>query len=527
MSFVAGGLFVSHTDAKVPALMQSAAATLQSTGTQLAQVTGAQTIPIAAAVPRGIPPGIPTQQGQPFSFANLVEAVSPGVVTVVTDRQEQANAMTLPDNLPEQFRDFFRQFGQGQGPGGQGQGQPQMRRARAMGSGFIVEANGYIVTNNHVIDDATKVSVRLPDGREFDAKVVGKDAETDVALLKVDGVNNLPTVAFGDDSKLRVGDWVVAVGNPFGLGGTVTAGIVSSIGRDIGSSTFTDYLQIDASINQGNSGGPTFDLTGRVVGVNSAIFSPTGGSVGIGFAIPASTVQAVIEQLKANGTVARGWLGVSIQNLTPDMASGIGMPDAKGAIVADVVNDSPAQRAGFQQGDVVLAINGANVEDSRDLTRRVAAVPAGERANFAVVRDGARRNIAVTIERRPDMQQMAGIREAPQRGGAPAQPPLRENSTTSLGMTLVPLSAAGRQQYNLEAGVNGVLVTEVDPNSEAAEKGFGAGDVIVAIGGKPVSTPTDVTRGIADARAAGRENVLILLADQRGAERFVALKVNG
>jgi serine protease Do len=522
LSFVAGGLFVSHTDAKVPALMQGAAATVQSGGTRLAQAAGAQAIPIAAAVPRGIPPGIPMQQGQPFSFANLVETVSPAVVTVISDRQETASTMTLPDNLPEQFRDFFRQFGQGQGPNGQ----PQTRRARAAGSGFIVDPNGYIVTNNHVIDDATQIEIRMPDGREFTAKVVGQDSETDVALLKVDGVNNLPTVAFGDDTKLRVGDWVVAVGNPFGLGGTVTAGIVSSLGRDIGSSTFTDYIQIDAPINQGNSGGPTFDLTGRVVGVNSAIFSPTGGSVGIGFAIPASTVQTVIEQLKANGTVARGWLGVSIQNLTPDIASSIGIPDAKGAIVAAVVDNSPAQRAGFQQGDVILRINGMTVEDSRDLTRRVASVPAGSRANFDIVRpDGSRRTVTATIDKR-DPQVVAGMRETPPRGGAQPPPQLRENSTSTLGMSLMPLTPANRQQHNLEDTVNGVLVAQVDPNSEAAEKGFGEGDVIVAVGGRPVRTPAEVTQGIAAARAAGRDNVLILLADQRNGERFVALKVD-
>jgi serine protease Do len=518
MSFVAGGLVVSNSDAKVPALMQSAASTIQSAGAQFAQLT-----PAATAVPRGIPPGIPMQMGQPFSFANLVETVSPAVVTVVADRQEQRNAMTLPENIPEQFREFFRQFGQGQGQGQEG---PQMRRARAAGSGFIVESNGFVVTNNHVIDDATKVSIQLPDGREFEARVIGTDAETDVALLKVDGVNDLPTVAFGDDTRLRVGDWVVAVGNPFGLGGTVTAGIVSSLGRDIGqNSTFTDYIQIDAPINQGNSGGPTFDLTGRVVGVNSAIFSPTGGSVGIGFAIPASTVRTVIEQLKANGSVSRGWLGVSIQNLDEGMAASIGMPDAKGAIVADVQADSPALRAGFQQGDIVLAINGQTVEDSRDLTRRVAAVPVGQRATFNVVRpDGTRRTVTATIERR-DLERMAGVRETPR--PAPQQPPLRQQSTDTLGMSLVPLDAAGRQQYDVEMSVNGVLVTEVDPASEAAEKGFGAGDVIVAIGGRQVATPQDVTQAIAAARTARRESVLILLADRRTGERFVALKVTG
>ena len=509
VAFVAGGLFVSNTDARVRGEL------MQSSGIQQIQAAA------PARVVPAVPPRIPLQGNTPFSFADLVQSVSPAVVTVITDRQEQANA--LPDGLPEAFRDFFRQYG-GQGRGGNEP--PQTRRARAMGSGFIIEPNGYIVTNHHVVADATKISVRLPDDREFQAKVVGSDSETDVALLKVDGVNNLPVLAFGDDSRLRVGDWVVAVGNPFGLAGTVTAGIVSSLGRDIGqNSTFTDYIQIDAPINQGNSGGPTLDLTGRVVGVNSAIFSPTGGSVGIGFAIPASTVQGVIQQLKTSGAVARGWLGVSIQNLTPDMASSIGVPDAKGAIVAQVVENSPAQRAGFQQGDVVLAINGTNVTDSRDLTRRVAAVRAGDRANFTIVRDGMRRQITATIDKR-DLEQLAGMREQT-RPGAPVNPQLRQNSTTSLGMSLVPLTAAGRQQYRLEDEVNGVLVTEVDPNSEAAEKGFAAGDVIVSVSNRQVRTPADITRAVADARAAGRDSVLLLVADSQAGERFVALKVAG
>src|SRR5262245_3870468 len=298
----------------------------------------------AAVTPRATPPRL-LEQGMPFSFADLVEQVSPAVVTIMVEREQQGRQIPGMDNIPAPFRDLFKQFGPdnaqhqgggGGGGGGRGRG-PQMFRSQAMGSGFIIDASGFIVTNNHVVDGANKISAKLPNGREFTAKLVGADEATDVALLKVDGVNDLPTVAFGDDRRVRVGDWVVAVGNPFGLGGTVTAGIVSSIGRDIGSGNYVDFIQIDAPINQGNSGGPTFDLSGRVIGVNSAIFSPSGGSVGIGFAIPASTVKSVVDQLKSSGAVTRGWLGVQIQNLSPDLASSLGVANEKGAIVANVI----------------------------------------------------------------------------------------------------------------------------------------------------------------------------------------------
>jgi serine protease Do len=367
------------------------------------------------------------------------------------------------------------------------------------------------VTNNHVVDNARKITVKLNDGREFEAKLVGSDSDTDVALLKVEA-SGLPTVALGDDRRLRVGDWVVAVGNPFNLGGTVTAGIVSSIGRDIGNGPYTDYIQIDAPINRGNSGGPTFDISGRVVGMNTAIFSPSGGSVGIGFAVPASTIKAIADELKTSGSISRGWLGVQIQDFTPELASSVGMKDQKGAMVASVVDGSPAARAGFEQGDVVVALNGTEVTDSKVLTRQVASIHAGDKATFTVLRNGARHTITATIEKR-DADRMASAEQAPfaQQG--------------SLGLSLSPMNPAVRQQYELGNNVNGVVVSGVDPDSEAARKGIAAGDVIKRVGQQDVKMPSDVVRVVEDARKAGRDSVLMLVANEQG-DRFVALRVS-
>jgi len=392
-----------------------------------------------------------------------------------------------------------------------------------MGSGFIIDPTGFIVTNNHVIEEGKKISVKLPSGKEYQAHLVGADKDTDVALIKVDGVTDMPIVALGDDRRLRVGDWVVAVGNPFGLGGTVTAGIVSSIGRDIGNGPYTDYIQIDAPINQGNSGGPTFDLSGRVVGMNTAIFSPSGGSVGIGFAIPASVVKAIVDQLKDHGNVSRGWLGVQIQNLTPDMAASLGVGNAKGAIVAGVVDDSPAAKAGFKQGDVIISLNGSDIDDNRDLTRKVASLRAGQKADFSILREGQKRQIAAVIAKRDDQQLASADRPAtpnrPERGRAN-----RQASTTSLGMELMPLTSETREQFNVDGKVTGVVVSSVDPNSEAADKGFRPGDVIVGIGNKTVRTPDDIEQGVADAKKSGRETVLLLVSGDQG-QHYVALKV--
>ena len=492
IGFVSGGVVFSHAAPSAPGALS-------------------KTVPAPSA--KFVP------ESHQFSFADLVERVSPAVVSIEVDMVQRAQNSAMPQ-IPAPFRDFFKDFdgdgsqGRGfQGPQGRrGAPGPQTFRAQAAGSGFIIESNGYVVTNNHVVENARKITVKLSSGRELEARLIGSDKDTDIALLKVEATG-LPTVALGDNRQLRVGDWVVAVGNPFNLGNTVTAGIVSSMGRDIGNGPYTDYIQIDAPINRGNSGGPTFDITGRVVGMNTAIFSPSGGSVGIGFAVPATTIKAVVDELKASGSISRGWLGVQIQDFTPELASSVGMKDQKGAMVASVVDGSPAARAGFMQGDVVVGLNGAAIADSKELTRHVATIHAGERASFTVMRNGERRTLNATIEKR-DADRLASADNPSSRSAEP----------DALGMSLMPLNPGLRQQYELGSNANGVVVGSVDPDSEAARKGINEGDLIKRVGSQNVRAPSDVARAVEAARNAGRDTVLMLVQNGQG-DRFVALKV--
>jgi serine protease Do len=451
------------------------------------------------------------ESGMPFSFADLVERVGPAVVSVTAEQvQTVSDQVGLPDNIPDPFRELFKQFNQGR---------PLVQKAMSMGSGFIIDKSGLIVTNNHVIDGAKKIKVKLSDGRSFDARLIGTDPATDVSLIKIQSDKPLPTVEFGNDRQLRVGDWVVAVGNPFGLSNTVTAGIVSSIGRDLGGTNqpYTDFIQIDAPINRGNSGGPTFDLRGQVVGMNSMIFSPSGGSIGIGFAIPASTVREVVAQLEAHGRVARGWLGVQIQSVTPEVAASLGIADPKGAIVASVVPDSPAAKAGLRQGDVITAVNGKVIEDSQGLTRRVATLPAGTTASFTVVREGSSRTVKVTIGHRKDEQVASAVQVGPQ---------VETGATGSaMGLGLASVTPDLRRTYNLDGDIQGVFVTKVDPESDAADKGVQPGDVVLAVNNRAVHTPQDVEKSVAAAHSAGRKSVLLLVSSG-GTSRFVAVDID-
>ncbi|HEY4941684.1 MAG TPA: Do family serine endopeptidase [Rhizomicrobium sp.] len=454
------------------------------------------------------------ENGAPFSFADLVERVSPAVVTITSETVETGPANA--DALPAPFRDFFNQYGQG------GTAPRTPRKAISAGSGFIIDRAGFVVTNNHVIENSHKITVKLPDGRSFDAKLVGTDPLTDIALLKIKSDKALPTVEFGDDRQVRVGDWVVAVGNPFGLSNSVTAGIVSSLGREIGGGAYNDFIQIDAPINRGNSGGPTFDLRGQVIGMNSMIYSPSGGSVGIGFAIPASTIHDVIAQLQAHGHVDRGYLGVNIQSITPEIATTLNITSPKGAIVAEVVAGGPAASAGFQTYDVITALNGRTVEDSRDLTRHIASLPAGASASFTVLRNGATRTITAKIGNRPD-QQVASANDPDSRDDAQGAGGGQAN-LQAMGLGLSAVTPEARRNFNIDETIDGVLVTRVDPDSDAGDKGIQPGDVVLSVANKPVHTPRDILAQIAAARSAGHHTVLLLVATQ-GGTRFVAVDI--
>jgi serine protease Do len=405
-----------------------------------------------------------------------------------------------------------------------GQAPQRAPKEQVTGSGFFISADGYIVTNNHVVEGATKITVRMADKRRLDAHLVGRDPATDLAVIKVDG-GDFSYVSFEDRAKPRVGDWVVAVGNPYDLGGTATAGIVSALGREnVSGSSFVDYMQIDAPINRGNSGGPTFDTAGRVVGVNSAIYSPTGGSVGIGFAIPADVAQTVTRQLVAHGKVTRGYIGATIQDITPDIAASLGVSPSQGALVADVTPDGPSARAGLRAGDVIEEVDGQTVASASGLTQKVALAEVGQGVRLQVLRDGHATEVTVRAGLRPSEAQLAaGVRGSggdDQGEGGPAAAP------TVLGMQLGRLSDQTRQQFGLADQSRGVVVEGVRPDSDAQEKGLQPGDVIVKAGERSVSSPTDVSAAAAEARRNHRSEMLLLVA-RNGQNIFVPLAVAG
>lgn len=442
-------------------------------------------------------------------YADLVSQVSPAVVYIeVTSAAPVAERGGQVPQSP--FDEFLKKYGNPQ-PGNpfsdnQGQGQ----QARGLGSGYIISANGEIVTNHHVVENATDVKIKLQDGREFKAHVVGSDALTDVALLKIDNVSDLPVVPFGNSATMRVGDAVIAVGNPFGLGGTVTSGIISALGRDINFGPYDSYIQTDAAINRGNSGGPLFNTNGEVIGMNSAIFSPTGGSVGIGFSIPAETVQKIVAQLRDGGTVNRGWLGVQIQSITPDLASAIGLDGDAGALVADVQPDSPAMSAGMKTGDVILKVDGAPVSKMHDLPRMIAGISAGQTAVLDVYRDGKVQSVKVNIGKlSPEKLQMASA-ETPD-----------QSASDALGITVQTLSPDIAEQLGMSKQAKGVVVTGVAPDSQNGDK-LMAGDVIEEVGGQPVTTPGDLAQAIDN---AGDRPAVLLRINRRGTPLYVGAEI--
>ncbi len=445
----------------------------------------------------------------PNSFADLAEQVSPAVVNITTSTIINRRS-DMPGQESNPFNDLFNEFNRRNGGGAP----EQERRGTALGSGFIISADGYVVTNNHVIEDADEIVIELFNGGMLDATVVGVDLRTDIALLKVESDSPLPFVSFGDSDKMRVGDWVLAIGNPLGQGFSVSAGIVSARGRTL-SGVYDDFIQTDAAINKGNSGGPLFNVNGEVVGVNTAILSPSGGSIGIGFSMASAVVADVVDQLRQFGETRRGWLGVRIQNVTEDIADAMGLASASGAMVTDVPL-GPAHEAGIEAGDVILSFDGKDVEDTRALVRMVAQAPVGDTVPVVVFRDGATQTVMVTLGQLEDTVLASADGNRNGLDQAPAQE-LRLN-----GMLLAPLNDETRNRFMIGEEGSGVVILEVDETSEAARKGLRPGDVIAQVSQREVSTPQDIVDLVQVARDAGRRSILLLVRSQ-GSGRFVAL----
>jgi serine protease Do len=490
--------------------LSSAAAVALLAGMSTGHTTGAaSTTPIMAPVAGG--------------YADVVERVMPAVVSVSVKRKVVAEDVASPEGFgseggpdAEMFQQFMERFFNGRGGEFRMPQMPQTPRGgmpmAAAGTGFIFHDHGHIATNYHVVADAGEVTVTLSDGREFPAEVVGTDPDTDLAVLEIHPDEPLPYVEFADSDTVRVGDPVIAIGNPFGLGSTVTAGIVSAEHRVIGAGRFDDFMQIDAPINHGNSGGPTFNLEGKVVGINTAIHSPTGGNVGIGFAIPSNLAWEILDELHTNGQIERGWLGVHIQGVDEDLAASLDMADAKGALVAQVQPDSPAAAAGLEQGDVIVSYNGEAIDTLRDLTSKVASTDPGTASELMVWRNGEEMAIDVEIGTLPGQAQMAAAEEP------------EDANTPKLGVALAKLTDADRESMHLSEDVEGAIVTEVNPGSPAAEKGVQRGDVIVEVDRQKVSEPKMVADAVRQAAERGDESVLLLIK-REGQDRFVAVRL--
>jgi len=496
-------------------------------GTAFSVATGQAGAQVAQNAPSAIVP----RAGAPTSFADLAARLAPAVVNISTKQRVPVRRQVDP------FEEFFRRFGgqvPDQSPGqGQGQGQeaPQTREAGSLGSGFIISPDGYVVTNNHLIQGVNgtgtvdSITITLADRREFPARVIGRDSASDLALLKIEG-SNLPFVNFGDSTRARVGDWVVAIGNPYGLGGTVTAGIISALHRGIvGSGAYDRYIQTDASINMGNSGGPMFDMAGNVIGINSALISPTGASVGIGLAIPAEAAKPVIDSLRRGQRPERGYLGVGLQPLDESIASSLGLAKDRGELVRSVVPGQAAARAGIQQGDVILRVAGREVTPDETVSYLIANTAVGTRVPVELIRDGRRQTVQVQVGQRPTEEELA----AQQGGGADDGPALGEETPvvpgSALGLSLQPLNAQIIRALNLPATVRGVVITSVDPNSDAAEKGIRRGDVIMSVNRQPVTTPAQVLAAVDTARRGGRSSVLLLIKRGQTPEAFFGVDI--
>jgi serine protease Do len=479
-------------------------------------------IAIAAAAMMGLT-SLPAAAVGPQSVADLVDPLLPAVVTISTSQtvaaqRSVAPAPTLPDGSP--FQDFFNDFFDKQNT----PNNSQPRRVQSLGSGFVIDPAGFIVTNNHVIEDADEITANFTDGSHLKATVVGIDDKTDLAVLKVDADHPLPAVAFGDSRALRVGDWVMAVGNPFGFGGSVTLGIVSARNRDINSGPYDDFIQTDAAINKGNSGGPLFAMDGSVVGINTAIVSPTGGSIGIGFAVPSEIARGIIDQLRSFGETRRGWLGVRIQPVTAEVAQGLGMASAHGALIAGVDSPGPAADAGIMAGDVIVSFGGQKVDTMNALPRMVADQAVGQEVDVVVLREGSERTLKVTLGQLAE-KQVAALEPAP----APAEPPPPPpplGVTGPLGLTIADLSPALRDKFSLNPSITkGVVVVAVSGGSAAAEKRLQPGDVIVEIAQEPVATVDDISKRIDTLKKEGRTTAQFVVQNKDGNVRWVNVTI--
>ena len=476
---------------------------------------------VFAALAAGLATGIGEARAEagPSSLAPLAKRLSDAVVNIATTQTVKGpQGVPLP-KVPKgsPFEEFFEDFFNKRG------GAPRLdRKVSSLGSGFVIDGKeGLVVTNNHVIDGADEIIINFHDGSKLKVdKVIGKDTKADLALLKVTPKKPLIDVKFGSSDTLEVGDWVLAIGNPFGLGGSVSVGIISAKSRDINSGPYDDYLQTDAAINKGNSGGPLFNMNGDVVGVNTAIISPTGGSIGIGFAVPSDTVVAVVNQLKEFGETRRGWLGVKIQTVTEDIAETLGVSENTGALVSAVTPESPAAKGGLETGDVIMKFDGKDVTSMRGLPKIVAQTPIGKAVDVEVLRKGSRKTVSITVGLLDDKEEAGGESGSPQEDKPEPGP---ATTTSIIGLKLSELSDEGRRRYNLDAKTLGVLVEEVDPDSPAAQKGIKAGDVIVEAGQDAVTKPDDVAKSVEKIKKSGRKALLLRVEDGKGELRFVAI----
>ena len=455
----------------------------------------------------------------PQSVADLAERLSPAVVNISTSQKvqrapgTQAPTPNLPEGSP--FREFFEEFFDKQQKGGK---KPRSRNVNSLGSGFVIDPTGIIITNNHVIEGADEIEANFPDGTKLKAEIIGRDAKTDLAVLKVNPATPLPAVPFGDSGKIRVGDWVMAIGNPFGLGGSVTLGIVSARNRNINAGPYDDFIQTDAAINRGNSGGPLFNMNGEVIGINTAIISPSGGSIGIGFSVPSATAKGVISQLREFGETRRGWLGVKIQGVGDDMVESLGLDRARGALVADVTATGPAEKAGIEPGDVITKFDNKPVEQMRDLPRLVAETPVGQDVTVEVMRKGESQEFTVKLGRLEEGEKIVAKTDAKE---------TMKLSAEVLGMKLSPLTEEMRSKFKIDKDVNGAVVTNVEPDSPAADKRLQPGDIIAEAGEQKVSSPSDVAKRVGELEGEGRSSILLLVlkATRKFDPHFIALRL--